>query len=95
MGIDSRLKRLEEVMSEYQGSQNFTVFVLEDGSSFTTRQDPLAYLVEHGTETPKGQIVSYSHPVAGIDALSLSIYDAINDEIKTGAFRALVEEMNG
>ncbi len=29
-----------------------------------------------------------------VDALSLSIYEFINDEIKTGVFRALVEEMN-
>ncbi len=94
MGIDSRLKRLEAVMAEYQGSQNFTVFILEDGSSFATKQDPLSYLVEHGAETPKGKIVSYPHPVAGVGALSLSIYEAINDEIKTGAFRAMVEEMN-
>ncbi len=94
MGIDSRLKRLEAVMAEYRGSQNFTVFILEDGGSFATKQDPLSYLVEHGTETPKGKIVSYPHPVAGVDALSLSLYEFINDEIKTGAFRAVVEELS-
>ncbi len=93
--MNGRLKRLEAMIKQYQGTQYFSVFILEDGSTFSTKDDPLSYLVFHGTDTPMGKIVSYPHPTEGVDALSLSIYESINDEIKTGAFRALVEEMNG
>ncbi len=73
--------------------QNPTKFLLEDGTIFTTTQGPLDYLIEHGTETPKGRIALYPHPIEGVDGLSLSLYAAINEEIQTGAISRAIKEL--
>lgn len=59
-----------------------TVFVCTDGSEFHTEMGPLDYLYFHGAATPDGRrIASYPHPTEGVDALSLALWQAVNDSI--------------
>jgi hypothetical protein len=87
--LNSRIKRLEDLVKEYKLSRKLSVFLLEDGSTFTTDEDPITYLMEHGIETPKGRIVAYPHETKGIDALSLSIYEMIDEGIANGGLQSL------
>ncbi len=89
-----RIKRLERIMKDYEQAQHFTVFVLEDGSTFTTTDDPLDFLIKHGAETPQGRIVLYPHPIEGVDPLSLSLYATINEEIQSGTMSQMVRELS-
>lgn len=50
-----------------------------------TDKDPFTYLLEHGAYTPDGRrIVLYPHPVEGVDALSLSLYELLDEAIEAG-----------
>ena len=43
------------------------------------------YLMQHGAYTPDGRrIVLYPHPVEGIDALSLFLYQLIDEAVEIG-----------
>ncbi len=95
MVIDARLRKLESYMDEYVRGQNPTTFLLEDETIFTTMQGPLDYLIEHGTQTPRGKIVSYPYSAEDADGLSLAIFQTINDEIQDGTLRRLVDELEG
>ena len=62
------------------------VFVLENGTEYKV-DDPIEYLFIHGVDTPQGRIVGYKHPESGVDALTLSIYETIDDAIQNGGLQ--------
>lgn len=88
--MDGRVKRLEAAIQEYQKARKPTVFLLEDGSTFTTEKDAFSYLVAHGVETPEGRIVAYPHGEDDVDGLSLSLYELIDEGISRGGFGDLL-----
>lgn len=62
-----------------------TTFIVEGGKKFYTDNDPVTYLWKNGAYTRDGQrIVQYPHPVEGVDALSLSFYEMIEDAVEAG-----------
>lgn len=91
--MDGRLKRLEAAIQEYQRARKPTVFLLDTGATFVTDADPIEYLMKNGVETPKGRIVEYPHQVEGIDALSLSLYELIDDGIRRGGLSDLPDDL--
>ncbi len=75
------------VLREYLKTMtaNKTTFILEGGQEFLTDLDPFEYLMKHGAQTPDGRrIVLCPHPVEGVDGLSLSLYQMIDEAIETG-----------
>lgn len=82
--IENRLAALQEFFNTTHS--NKTRFLVEDGGEFYTWQEPIEYLYTHGAFTPDGKrIVSYPHPVEGVDALSMSLYELIDEAIKRGS----------
>ena len=78
-----RLAALREYVETL--SANKTTFIVECGRGGYTDKDPFTYLLEHGAYTPDGrQIVLYPHPVEGVDALSLSLYELLDEAIEAG-----------
>ena len=66
-------------------SADKTTFIVEGGREFYTDKDPVTYLLEHGAYTPDGRrIVLYPHPVEGVDPLSLSLYQMIDEAVEVG-----------
>ena len=88
--MDGRVKRLEAAIQEYQKERKPAVFLLEDGSTFTTEKDVFSYLVAHGVETPEGRIVAYPHVEDNVDGLSRSLYELIDEGISRGGFSDLL-----
>lgn len=81
--VKHRLQALRGYLETIAGKE--TVFMLENGTEFRTREDVFDYLHEHGAYTPDGRrIALYPHPVEGVDPLSLSLYELIDDAIKRG-----------
>ena len=81
--IKARLEALEGYIQGLQPSM--TTFTVAGGAAFRTQQGPLEYLIKHGSYTPDGRrIVQYIHPVEGIDELSRSIYQTIDEAIDAG-----------
>ena len=81
--IKERLLTLEKYVSGLQPEP--TIFIAEDGSEFETPLSPEEYLLKYGAYTPNGQrIVRYPHPVEGVDSLSLSLYEMIDEAVKIG-----------
>ena len=79
-------KRLQS-LSDYVASRQppLTMFILANGSEFETPLSPEEYLLKYGAYTPNGQrIVRYPHPVKGVDSLSLSLYEMIDEAVKIG-----------
>lgn len=78
-----RLAALQEYMETLSADK--TTFIVEGGREFYTDKDPFTYLLEHGAYTPDGRrIVLYPHPVEGVDALSLSLYQMLDEAIEAG-----------
>lgn len=78
-----RLAALREYMKTLSADK--TTFIVEGGREFCTDKDPFTYLLEHGAYTPDGRrIVLYPHPVEGVDALSLSLYQILDEAIEAG-----------
>ena len=89
--IEQRLAALREYLKNRSAAE--TVFVVEGGKEFHTKQDAFAYLREHGAYTPDGRrIVLYPHPVEGVDPLSLSLYQMLDEAVENGRLD-LPEEM--
>ena len=64
-------------------SADKTTFIVEGGREFYTDKDPVTYLLEHGAYTPDGRrIILYPHPVEGVDALSLALYQILDETIE-------------
>lgn len=91
--MDGRIRRLEGIIQDYIAAQRPTVFLLENGETFTTAMDPIDYLVRCGAETPKGRIAAYPHEVEGVDELSLSLYELIDDGIRKGGLADLLDDL--
>lgn len=83
----SSIKERLRVLSAYMDGlrPKLTTFVVEDGSEFHTPLCPEEYLLQYGAYTPDGKrIVRYPHPVEGVDALSLSLYEMIDEAVEIG-----------
>lgn len=81
--IEQRLASLLEYLKNRSADE--TVFIVEGGKEFRTKQDAFTYLREHGAYTPDGRrIVLYPHPIECIDPLSLSLYQMLDEAIETG-----------
>lgn len=80
--VDARIASLREFLKSHASSE--TVFIVEGGGEYYTKEDPFNYLMQHGAYTHDGRrIVLYPHPV-GIDPLSLSLYQMIDEAIEQG-----------
>lgn len=82
--MDSRIRRLDAFVRAYRAAQRSTVFLLADGSRFVTKDSPMTYLIRHGVQTPKGRIAAWPHETKGMDLLSLSFCQMIDDGIAAG-----------
>lgn len=81
--IERRLVVLREYLKTISADE--TVFIVEGGGEFHTRLDAFTYLRERGAYTPDGRrIVLYPHPVEGVDPLSLSLYEMLDEAIERG-----------
>ena len=81
--FDIRLAALREYLRSLSADE--TVFIVEGGGEFHTAEDVFTYLRKYGAVTPDGKrIVLYPHPVEGVDPLSLSLYQMIDEAIKQG-----------
>ena len=61
-----------------------TVFIVEGGGEYFTKEVPFNYLMQHGAYTHDGRrIVLYPHP-EGVDQLSLSLYQLIDEAVEKG-----------
>ena len=82
----STKERLAALREYIKGiSANKTTFIVEGGAEFYTDLDAFEYIRVHGAYTPDGRrIVLYPHPVEGVDGLSLSLYEMLDEAIKLG-----------
>lgn len=80
--FDIRLAALREYLKSLSADE--TTFIVE-GGEFHTSEDPFSYLMQHGAYTHDGKrIVLFPHPVEGLDALSLSLYEMLDEAIERG-----------
>ena len=81
--VDARLAALREFLKARSTTE--TIFIVEGGTEYHTREDPFNYLRKYGAYTHDGRrIVLYPHPVEGVDALSQSLYEFIDEAIERG-----------
>ncbi len=81
--VKTRLAALQEYLKSLSADE--TVFIVEGGGEYRTAEDAFTYLREHGVMTPDGKrIVMYPHPVEGVDPLSLSLYQMLDEAIEQG-----------
>lgn len=81
--VDARLAALREFLKSHAGGE--TVFIVEGGGEYFTKEEPFNYLMQHGAYTHDGRrIVLYPHPIEGVDGLSLSLYQLIDEAIERG-----------
>ena len=81
--IERRLAALREYLKTISADE--TIFIVEGGKEFRTKQDAFTYLREHGAYTTDGRrIVLYPHPIEGVDPLSLSLYQMLDEAVETG-----------
>ena len=81
--IDARIAALREFLKSHATCE--TVFIVEGGGEYHTKGDPFNYLMQHGAYTHDGRrIVLYPHPVEGVDPLSLSFYQMLDEAIERG-----------
>lgn len=80
---DIRLAALREYLKSLSADE--TTFIVEGSGEFHTSEDPFSYLLEHGAYTHDGRrIVLYPHPVEGVDGLSASLYEMLDEAIERG-----------
>ena len=81
--VDARLASLRKFLESH--ASGATVFIVEGGGEFHTSEDPFSYLLEHGAYTPDGtRIVLFPHSIEGVDPLSLSLYQLIDEAVEKG-----------
>ena len=81
--VDARLAALREFLKSHATGE--TVFIVEGGAEYHTKEDPFNYLMQHGAYTPDGtRIVLFPHSIEGIDPLSLSLYQLIDEAVERG-----------
>ena len=72
------LRKIDRLLSEVQSNRPpMTTFKLEDGSTFTTEDDPLTYLLKYGAKTERGRIVGYEPPPGPYDPITGAVYAEI------------------
>ena len=78
--IEQRLAALRENLKDRSADE--TIFIVEGGGELHTRLDAFTYLRERGAYTPDGRrIVLYPHPIEGVDGLSLSLYQMLDEAV--------------
>ena len=81
--IERRLAALREYLKTISADE--TVFIVEGGAEYHTKEDPFNYLMQPGAFTHDGRrIVLYPHPIEGMDGLSLSLYQLIDEAVEKG-----------
>lgn len=81
--IERRLAALRDYLKTISADE--TVFIVEGGTEYHTKEDPFNYLMQHGAYTHDGRrIVLYPHPIEGVDPLSLSLYQLIDAAVENG-----------
>ena len=81
--FDIRLAALREYLRSLSADE--TTFIVEGGAEYHTKEDPFNYLMQHGAYTPDGtRIVLFPHSIEGIDPLSLSLYQLIDEAVERG-----------
>ena len=81
--VDARIATLWEFLKSRSAEE--TVFIVEGGGEYHTKEDPFTYLMQHGAYTHDGRrIVLYPHQVEGVDPLSLSLYQMIDEAVELG-----------
>lgn len=81
--VKDRIAALEAYVAGLK--PEMTTFLLEDGTEFHTPLGPFEYLYQYGAVTPTGKrITFYPHPLEGIDKLSLSLYQLIDEAVAKG-----------
>ena len=81
--FDIRLAALREYLKSLSADE--TVFIVEGSGEFRTAEDAFAYLRKYGAVTADGKrVVLYPHPVEGVDPLSLSLYQMLDEAIERG-----------
>jgi len=81
--VKARLEALRDFLESHSAGD--TVFIVEGGAEYRTKEDAFDYLRKHGAYTPDGRrIVLYPHPVEGLDPLSLSLYQFIDEAVERG-----------
>ena len=81
--FEIRLAALREYLRSLSADE--TTFIVEGGAEYHTKEDPFNYLMQHGAVTHDGRhIVLYPHPIEGVDGLSLSFYQLIDEAIGRG-----------
>lgn len=81
--IEERLASLRDFLKSQ--TTDDTVFIVEGGAEYRTKEDAFDYLRKHGAYTPDGRrIVLYPHPVEGLDPLSMSLYEMLDKAIECG-----------
>ena len=81
--VDARLASLRKFLESHASGE--TVFIVEGSGEFHTSEDPFSYLLEHGAYTPDGtRIVLFPHSIEGVDPLSLSLYQLIDEAVEKG-----------
>ena len=79
---DIRLAALREYLKSLSADE--TTFIVE-GGEFHTSEDPFSYLMQHGAYIPDGRrIILFPHPIEGVDPLSLSLYQMLDEAIEKG-----------
>ena len=81
--VETRLAALREFLKSRTDGE--TVFIVEGGAEYHTKENPFSYLMQHGAYIPDGRrIILFPHPVEGLDALSLSLYEMLDEAIERG-----------
>ena len=81
--VETRLAALRDFLKTRSAGD--TVFIVEGGGEYHTKVDPFNHLMQHGAYTHDGRrIVLYPHPVEGVDPLSLSLYQMLDEAIERG-----------
>ncbi len=81
--FDIRLATLREYLKSLSADE--TVFIVEGGGEFRTTEDAFTYLRKYGAVTPDGRrIILFQHPIEGVDPLSMSLYEMLDEAIECG-----------
>lgn len=81
--VKDRIAALEAYVAELK--PELTKVLLEDGREFHTPLGPFEYLYQYGAVPPTGKrIAFYPHPLEGVDGLSLSLYQLIDEAVAKG-----------
>ena len=81
--VDTRIAILREFLKPHASGE--TVFIVEGGAEYHAKEDAFSYLLQHGAYTHDGRrIVLCPHPIEGVDPLSLSLYQIIDEAVEKG-----------